>query len=169
MHRIVIFSLRATQSTNDTKRHSTGLFRYMQASFALGFIGIAADLSNILRVYLINPTYGSEKYVECPSARDELSERKAQAKLDQTVKFSLWSQSRPRPPCKGAYPGEPPEGTPDHPRTRTWGRRVSGLMNLAFLASSVPGAVVNAQYNPNSTNSNKVMTLRSVSFVQNGV
>lgn len=118
----------------------------MQASFALGFLGIAADLANILRVYLVNPTYGTERYAECPSARDELS-------------------ARPRPPCSGAYPGAPPAGTPDHPRTRAWGRRAAGLTNLAFLAASVPGAVVNGQYDPAPTASNRVMTLRSVSLV----
>ena len=146
----------------------------MQASFALGFLGIANDLVNILRVYLLNPTYGSEKYPECPAARDEMLDRE-----DVMESESGWTLApserrrvlgifpigtRPRPVHPGNFPGKPPEGTADHPRTRFWIRRFADFMGLAFLAASIPGGVANARYSttPTAEQSRGLMTLRWV-------
>jgi hypothetical protein len=152
-------------------RLSNGLLKYMQISFAVGFLGIANDLVNILRVYLVNPTYGSEKYDECPAWGDEKADRAEGAD-------SVWKSSnrrlvlgvpvsRPRPHIEGAFPGQPPENTPDHPRTRFWARRFSDFTNLAFLAASVPGGVINAQFQTvidDPDKSNRIMTIRWSSF-----
>jgi hypothetical protein len=165
--RVVIFSIRATQSHNESMRLSNGLLKYMQISFAVGFLGIANDLVNTLRVYLVNPTYGSEKYDECPAWGDEKADRAEGAD-------SGWKSSnrrlvlgipvsRPRPHIEGAFPGQPPENTPDHPRTRFWARRFSDFTNLAFLAASVPGGVINAQFQTvidDPDKSNRIMTIR---------
>jgi len=138
----------------------------MQASFAVGFLGIASDLVNILRVYLINPTYGSEKYQECPAARHEM--------LDREEKEAGWTSPKPRVPSllgvsplsdarsPGDFSGEPPEGTADNPRTRFSVRRLTGFMCLTFLAAFIPGTVVNLQYSTtaSSQQSSRLMTLR---------
>jgi len=139
----------------------------MQISFAVGFIGIANDIVNLLRVYLVNPTYGSEKYVECPAASDERRGREeAQSSWVPSLSPLLpLPLSRSRPLQEGGFPGEPPEGTPDHPRTRFWARRITDFTNLVFLAASVPGGVVNAQFEPvidDPDKSKRIMTVRCV-------
>jgi hypothetical protein len=134
----------------------------MQISFALGFLGIANDLVNILRVYLVNPTYGSEKYEECPAFGDEKADREDAESGSQRLALGI-PLSRPRPLCEGAFPGEPSENTPDHPRTRFWARRFSDFTNLAFLAASVPGGVINAQFENvigDPAKSKRIMTIR---------
>jgi hypothetical protein len=148
-------------------RLSKGLLQYMQASFALGFLGIANDLVNIVGVYLINPTYGSEMYQECVAAHDELLEREdAESGWMPPERRALGviPLSRPRPVDKGDFPGEPPQGTPDHPRIRYWARRFREFMSLAFMAASIPGGVANGQYSTTATpaKSRQLMTLRWV-------
>ncbi|KIM45438.1 hypothetical protein M413DRAFT_442117 [Hebeloma cylindrosporum] len=117
IERVVIFSLRAVQAHNESKRYSKGLATYMQISFGLGFIGIANDLVNLIRCLLVNATYGSERYSESPAASS-----------------------------KGGLLSPPPEGTPDLPRVRFWARRFTDLLGPAFLAATVPGIIANSHY-----------------------
>ncbi|KDR75019.1 hypothetical protein GALMADRAFT_248864 [Galerina marginata CBS 339.88] len=140
VERVVIFSLRAVQSRNEARRFSHGLVTYMQVSFALGFIGIANDLVNIVRCILINPTYGSDMYYQSPAAK-----------------------------TKGGVFTPPPEGTPDQPRLRFWLRRFSDFLGLAFLAATVPGTIANSTYGKvfdNQQNADKTAKYR---FVSTGV
>jgi hypothetical protein len=145
----------------------------MQSSFALGFIGIANDLVNILRVYLINPTYGTVRYHECPSARDEMSRRlhdaeSAPTPMAQRHGLRILFSQRPRPPLpKGAFQGEPPQGTPDHPRTRALARGLAGLTGLAFLAATIPGGIGNGQFVAvdDASKSKRLMALRYESCI----
>lgn len=97
----------------------------MQVSFGMGFIGIASDLVNIVRVLLVNPTYGSETYAQSPAA------------------CAPHAVPLYRP---GDFPGEPPEGTPDHPRQRRWSRRFCNFVNLAFFAATIPGILANSRF-----------------------
>ena len=115
--RIAIFSLRAVQAHNEKKRFSHGLITYLQVSFGMGFIGIANDLVNIVRVLLVNPTYGPERYPESPAAATKDGVMKA-----------------------------PPPGTPDLTSTRFWIRQFTGIWGLAFLAATVPGIIANSKY-----------------------
>jgi len=117
IERIVIFALRAVQSRNEQRRFSHGLTTYMQISFAMGFIGIANDLVNIVRCILINPTYGSDIYYQSPAAA-----------------------------TKGGLFNPPPPGTPDQPKLRFWLRRLTDFLGLAFLAATVPGLIANSSY-----------------------
>ena len=145
---------------------SKGLLQYMQASFALGFLSIANDLINILHVYLVNPTYGSERYHKCPAAH-EVRLKHEDAELgwipaEWRVLGILLSQSRPV--HLENFSGEPPKGTPDHLRTRFWARRFTDLMALAFLGASISGAIVNGKYSTmaSSGQSRSLMALRWV-------
>lgn len=117
IERIVIFSLRAVQARNESRRMSKGLATYLQISFGMGFVGIANDLVKLLRCLLVNSTYGSETYGQSAAAA-----------------------------TKECYIPKPPEGTPDNPRQRFWARRFSDFSNLAFLSATVPGIVANVNY-----------------------
>lgn len=107
----------------------------MQISFGSGFIGIANDLVNIVRVLLVNPSYGSETYVQSPAAVPKIE---AHPELEDPVPV-------PRHHV-GDFPGEPADGTPDHPRQRFWSRRFSDFTNLAFFAAIVPGILANSRF-----------------------
>ncbi|KAF9522658.1 hypothetical protein CPB83DRAFT_822578 [Crepidotus variabilis] len=118
IERIVIFSLRAAQSRNEKRRFSNGLIDYMQASFALGSIGIASDLVNIVRCLLVNPTYGPARFEECAAARTK--------------------ECMMEPPVEGVHE--------DMPKQRFWIRRFTDFYGLAFLASTVPGIIANTHF-----------------------
>jgi hypothetical protein len=115
--RIVIFSLRAVQSKNDSFRFSGGLTSYMQISFGMGFIGIASDAVKLVRCLLVNATYGPEKYFQSPAAATK----------------------------EGMVP-PPTADTPDQPRVRTWLRTTANLMGLAFLTAIILEAIANSKY-----------------------
>ncbi|KAJ7206544.1 hypothetical protein GGX14DRAFT_637553 [Mycena pura] len=55
VERIVVYSLRAATAANSGKE-SIGLNRYMQASFALGYISLANSLARLIRCVLVNTT-----------------------------------------------------------------------------------------------------------------
>ncbi|KAF9462286.1 hypothetical protein BDZ94DRAFT_1166123 [Collybia nuda] len=150
VERVVIFSLRAAQSHNESKRLSKGLLTYMQISFGMGFIGIANDLVNIMRILLVNASYGSETYVQSPA-----SIRKTAQSEDIIPRHH-----------SGDFEGEPPSGTPDHPRQRFWSRRFSDFTNLAFFAATVPGIIANSRFSSvlhNPRVAARTMRLRYVS------
>ncbi|RXW23523.1 hypothetical protein EST38_g2350 [Candolleomyces aberdarensis] len=140
VERIVIFSLRAAQSQKVDMRLSTGLLKYMQVSFGVGFIGLANDLVNLLRCLLVNPTYGPEKWEEAPASS-----------------------------TKETYFQAPEQGDEDRPKERFWVRRYSDFTNLAFMAASIPGGIGGSQFNRNhftsgdSAKANRAMTFRYAS------
>lgn len=135
--RVVIFSLRAVQSRNEEKRNSKGLTTYMQITIGMGFISVAQDLVNLLRVLLVKSTNG-------PSPVANQSSTPGPPPL--------------LPPLE--HKGHIQE---DNPRLRSRYRRFSGVMSLAFLAAIVPGVIANSHYSSALTNQNmarKIMRLR---------
>lgn len=128
-HRVVIFSLRAVQARNESRRFSNGLVTYLQISFGLGFVGIANDAVKLTRCLLVNATYGLEKYPQSPAAS-----------------------------TKGGLVPPPTADTPDQPRVRFWCRRAGGFMDLAFLAATVPGIIASSHYSNVFNNQNNANT-----------
>ena len=129
----MIFSLRAIQSQNERKRNSKGLTNYMQITIGMGFISMAQDLVNLLRVLLVKSTNG-------PS-------------LGPSSSSSLLAQ----------HNGHEPFIQEDYPRLRSIYRFLSDLMNLAFIAAIVPGVIANSHYSSALTDQNmsrKIMRLR---------
>ena len=132
----MIFSLRAVQASDDSRRFSNGLVTYQQISFGMGFIGIASDAVNIARCLLVNATYGPEKYFQSPAAA-----------------------------TKGGLVPPPTADTPDHPRTRSWYRWVATFAGLAFWAAVVPEIIANMNYSQvfdSQTNADTTAKLRFV-------
>lgn len=127
----------------------------MQVSFGMGFIGIAHDLVNLLRVLLVNPTYGSDMYSECAAAIP---------KGDPSLSSDVLHLA---PRHLDDFPGQPPDETPDHPRQRFWARRFSDFMYLAFLGAIIPGVIANSRFSlaiDDEAAEDRTMTLRFVSF-----
>ena len=136
--RVVIFSLRAVQARDDSRRFSNGLVTYQQISFGMGFIGIASDAVNIARCLLVNATYGPEKYFQSPAAA-----------------------------TKGGLVPPPTGDTPDHPRARSWYRWVATFAGLAFWAALAPEIIANMNYSQvfdSQTNADTTAKLRSGFF-----
>jgi hypothetical protein len=133
-NRIIAFSLRATQATHVDKRFSLSLTAYIQSDLALGYIGIASDLSNLLRTLLVTSTYGSDTYIQSTEAESRW-------------RFWLTTAKLTDPEATGReFPGKPPAGTPDHPRTRFWFRRGTKFTGLAFLGATVTGIISTATF-----------------------
>ncbi|KAF9462282.1 hypothetical protein BDZ94DRAFT_1261516 [Collybia nuda] len=157
IERVVIFSLRAAQSQNEDQRESKGLLTYMQVSFGMGFIGIANDLVNLVRVLLVNPTYGSDRYGECSAAIP---------KSDTSLSSDDSPLTRPH---VGDFPGQPPDETPDHPRQRFWARRFSDFTNLSFLAAIVPGVIANSRFSSVIDDDDAAEHTTTLRYVSSGV
>jgi len=137
VERVVIFSLRAVQARDDSRRFSNGLVTYQQISFGMGFIGIASDAVNISRCLLVNATYGPEKYFQSPAAA-----------------------------TKGGLVPPPTADTPDYPQTRSWYRWIATFAGLAFWAAIVPEIIANTNYSQvfdSQTNADTTAKLRIVS------
>lgn len=129
VYRIVTFSLRASQAVNESKRLSLGLTSFIQADLALGYIGIASDLGNMLRSLLVTPTYGRDTYVQSCEAGSRYKFWISSAKLDDKEEnLSL-----------DKFPGMPPEGAPDLPHIRRRIRTILGLTVLVFAAATGMG------------------------------
>ncbi|EGO00252.1 hypothetical protein SERLA73DRAFT_52742 [Serpula lacrymans var. lacrymans S7.3] len=70
IERIVLFSLRAVQAHSSSRRVSMGLTAYMQSTLGLGFIGVAQDITNLLRCLLVNTTLPMD-HPDNPSSSSE--------------------------------------------------------------------------------------------------
>ncbi|EPS97226.1 hypothetical protein FOMPIDRAFT_1129045 [Fomitopsis schrenkii] len=57
---VVDFSFRAAEAESGHLRTTKFWVNYLQSVYAMGFIGIAGDLANIARVYLLTTTRGSD-------------------------------------------------------------------------------------------------------------
>ena len=137
--RVVIFSFRAVQARDESRRFSNGLVTYQQISFGMGFIGIASDAVNITRCLLVNATYGLEKYFQSPAAA-----------------------------TKGGLVPPPTAYTPDHPRARSWYRYAATFLGLAFLGAIVPEIIANMNYSQvidSQTSADSTAKLRFVVFI----
>lgn len=124
IERIVIFSLRAVQSHDLTKRESKGLNAYMQSTIAMGFVAVCHDVVFLLRTALVNSTL--------PSVRSDTS-------------HSMKAISESSAQNLGTLQQEESEEE-DKPRQRYWYRRLSDLLFVGFLGAQVPGIVGNSDY-----------------------
>ncbi|KAF9476866.1 hypothetical protein BDN70DRAFT_881858 [Pholiota conissans] len=134
--RIVIFALRAVQSRNESHRLSPGLTTYMQISFAIGFIGIANNIVNLVRCLLVNATYGPSTYGQSAAAAS-----------------------------KGGLMEPPPLGTPDYPKARQWIRRGAWITSSSFIGAFVLGLVALSNYNKTFNDQQQADTTDLLRFI----
>ncbi|KAF7976071.1 hypothetical protein HWV62_7624 [Athelia sp. TMB] len=149
---VVILSLRAVQARDSNRRDSKGLTTYMQLSIGMGFIGIAQDLVNLLRVVLVKSTVGRD--VQTANHGHDMG---SSAELRDLEPAHLEALQTPLAPAGQSI---------DNPRLRFRYRRYTDVLNLVFLAAIVPGVIGNSHYGAALTNSAwavKVMRLRYAS------
>lgn len=141
VERIVVFALRARATRRTSAQLSDGLLKYQQASFGLGYIGIATDLVNLLRCAIVNPTYGHERWDEAPAS---------------SSKDTLFRT--------------PQEGEEDHPIQRRNMRSTAGLVSLAFLSSNIPGIIAGTMFHKhNFDNDEKAQRVQRLRYASAGV
>ncbi|KAF7983776.1 hypothetical protein HWV62_18984 [Athelia sp. TMB] len=150
---VVVFSLRALQARDPNLRNSKGLTSYMQISIGMGFIGIAQDLVNLLRVVLVKSTVGRGRQIASHGHNTDSSTelRNMQPVSPDALQIS--------------FAGSAGQSV-DNPRLRFRYRRYTDILNLVFLAALVPGIIGNSQYKAALTDSAwavKVMHLRYAS------
>ncbi len=163
-YRIVIYSLRATQARNATKRLSPGLLTYQQISFGLGYIGIANDMVNIVRCLLVNTTFSLETYYQAPPSKDaplipKDGESDVRAYHNGSGEFLISGWQRERFTC------QPREGDTDYAKRRSTFRSVTGIAGLLFLAGTVPGIIAHQHFGnllKNTSQANSDFKLRWV-------
>ncbi|KAF7983777.1 hypothetical protein HWV62_18986 [Athelia sp. TMB] len=149
IERVVILSLRAVQARDSNRRDSKGLTTYMQLSIGMGFIGIAQDLVNLLRVVLVKSTVGRD--IQIASHGHDMDSSAELRDLEPAHSEALQT------------PLAPAGQSIDNPRLRFRYRRYTDVLNLVFLAAIVPGVIGNSHYGAALTNSAwavKVMRLR---------
>ncbi|EKM74651.1 hypothetical protein AGABI1DRAFT_116792 [Agaricus bisporus var. burnettii JB137-S8] len=157
--RIVTFALRASQAANESKRFSLGLTSFIQSDIALGYIGIASDLSNIIRTLLTTPTYGSDTYVQSAEAGSRYRFWISSAKLNDAEE-SLKHKK---------FPGMPPEGTSDHPRTRRWIRIGTVSLLYALIVATILGGTAAGNFENIVEGKYSAQTAMSLRFASTGL
>lgn len=138
---------------NESRRLSLGLTSFIQADIALGYIGIASDLTNMLRSLLVTPTYGRETYIQSCEAGSRFKFWISSAKLNDNEEALIGDK----------FPGMPPEGAPDLPHIRRRIRIFTGLVLLSFIAASVTGGTASGNFENvvhGKTSAQYVMALR---------
>lgn len=144
---MVIFSLRAVQAHNTTRRESQGLAIYMQVMIGTGFIAIVQDLMNLLRVLLVKSTVGTA------------SEQPAHHELVVQASSSVGQQIPLRRELNVMV---------DNPSLRLRYRRFSDALGLVCLSVIITGVVSSSMYGhamTSSTWSMRLMQLRWVSLM----
>jgi len=116
IERVVVFSLRADRSRPSADHVSETLVKYMQVTWAGGFVGIGQDLVLILRAFLVKSTKIRQKI---PSYEYVL--RPARLRFDHDSSTN--------------------EIPADNPRERFWVRRACDVANLATGAAHILSAV----------------------------
>lgn len=137
----MVFSLRAVATRREGYQTSDSLNKYQQATFGLGYIGIANDLVNLLRCAIVNPTFGHERWDEAP------------ASISKDTHFRT-----------------PEVGEEDHPIQRRNMRTTAGWVSLAFLASNVPGIIAGTMFHKdNFGDAHKARRVASLRYASSGV
>lgn len=150
IERVIIFSLRAWQSRNPAERISPALTTYMQVSIALPYISIAHDVVVLLRCMYVNSTKGPAGFTD---------------PQDSPVAPSMSSSMHPLSPFHSASL-HLSDDIHDDPKKRFFYRWFTDVLNLAFLAATIPGIIGNAHYRggmDNASTAKEVMVTRYLS------
>ncbi|KAG0703251.1 hypothetical protein DFH29DRAFT_803726 [Suillus ampliporus] len=152
IERVIIFSLRAWQSRNPAERISPSLTTYMQVSIGLPYISIAHDVVVLLRCMYVNSTKGPADFTD---------------PQDSPIAPSMSSSMHPLSPFHSASLHLSDDILQhDDPKKRFFYRWFTDVLNLAFLAATIPGIIGNVHYSggmDNASTANEVMISRYIS------
>ncbi|RPD57706.1 hypothetical protein L226DRAFT_573586 [Lentinus tigrinus ALCF2SS1-7] len=123
IERTVFHALRAYASHHSNSRESKGLETYFQTTLAGGYVTLGQDLMNVSRALFVNATKGSE-----------ILAREAK------------SNKNHKPDCGMDWSHLATLDLEDHPRARTFIRRVMFLVTMLFWAAIIIGIVASVDY-----------------------
>ncbi|TFK74054.1 hypothetical protein BDN72DRAFT_834062 [Pluteus cervinus] len=159
---VVMNSLRAAEALKirNGGSPSIGRLTYFQVSYMLSYVGIASDLTKLVRCLLVIPTYGSDMYFQSPPAPSLRNAKpKADDESDTVTDTSTDTPSWPKPP----------PGTKDDPEARKLARSRTGLHSLAFLfVATIPGIIASSKWRAALTNENEGPIVMRLGYVSAG-
>ncbi|KAJ8518599.1 hypothetical protein ONZ45_g4350 [Pleurotus djamor] len=148
-------------NADESWRESTGVLRYVEITFMLGFVSISQDLSKLVRCVLVNATYGTKTLEQAPVyAGAKRASRGSQQKLEEV----LMNQ-----PILQVVAAQSNNSIADHPQARFWVRRCTDISNLAYLAAIVPGIIVGTKYTDAVENEDDMGNLIALRYASTGV
>ncbi|KAJ6604197.1 hypothetical protein DFH09DRAFT_301076 [Mycena vulgaris] len=143
LERVVLFSLRASAAVR-AHTEAPGLSKYMQVTFALGFLSLAHTIQSLVRTVLVNSTQGTP-----PREHD------ADAEAGPPPSTSAPHLSEASPSASLISPPRAPPAAADDPQRRFWFRRWSECMLMVYLAALVIGIIATSHISaPNDTAAN---------------
>ncbi|KAF8893385.1 hypothetical protein BD779DRAFT_1435862 [Infundibulicybe gibba] len=155
IERIVSLSLRAVISRQAPAEHGDGLLEYIQATFAMGFVAIAQDLSHLLRATLVASTHGEEMPTN--------------PKQELVSTLRTWDWIPQKNTSFDSVDTESKSSPCDRPRARSWFRRMHDGMCFFFLVTLVLGFLGNCRIiaqrdNPQRVHENQALRYTSTSL-----
>jgi len=150
--RIVLFSLRAVQSHDSTKRVSKILTTYMQITFGMGFIGVAQNILHSLVKSALGTTHLSE-----------------QTDSDSSKQLARRSLSQTPPPSSEAKVLEAADHKGGGPPLPFWRRYSWEIMKFPFVAAIVPGVISNSRYESAMSNQDVAETVMRLRYVSSAI
>ncbi|KAH9935360.1 uncharacterized protein B0H18DRAFT_975521, partial [Fomitopsis serialis] len=161
IERVIDFSFRAKEAETPSMRTTSFWVSWLQSAYAMGFIGLADDVGNIARVFLIKSTRGPSLNLLSPSGaeRPALPKSKNSAAAFETMVMDARRD--------GMDVSE--EVFVDEPMRRVWIERygmVSLLMQNTALAL---GGVYAGVYFGGTTSHSKAVTAQRTRCVPSGV
>lgn len=143
---MVDFSFRAAEAESGHLRTTKFWVNYLQSVYAMGFIGIAGDLANIARVYLLTTTRGSD-----PAAPSDLP--LPATEQGETTRTTESVETTPKPfdseiALTGGMQGQMGtfEVLPDEPTRQAWINRFGLVTLLLRLPAIALGGVYGGVY-----------------------
>ncbi|KAH9935359.1 uncharacterized protein B0H18DRAFT_869142 [Fomitopsis serialis] len=157
VERVVDFSFRAAEAETPSMRTAKFWVGWLQSAYAMGFIGIAGDVSNIARVFLVKSTRGSDPAAEQPrnllAPPDE--ERAAFPKPnDSAASFAQY----------GMGVNEPGEVFVDEPKRRAWIERYGVVLLVMRLTALALGGVYAGIYFNGTTNHSQAVMAQQMRY-----
>ncbi|KAI0081887.1 hypothetical protein K474DRAFT_1634525 [Panus rudis PR-1116 ss-1] len=152
VERIVVLALRAEQATSRLERTDSNLTSYLQTSYIIGYLAIAADLVILLRSLLVQATAIPQEriiVIDDPESGDKVSLMEKTDKVDVRVETKTVSDRRQR--------------------ERLWYRRITVLALLECLAPFVVGIVAGIVYTNGTTNKGQADLTRVLLYVGAGL
>ena len=147
---VVDFAFRAAEGENGHLRTAKFWVNFLQSVYAMGFIGIAGDLSNITRVYLLTTTRGSDP--AAPSGSLDLPPPATEPGQDQHI-VTESVDATPKPfdseiALTGGVQGQMGtfEALPDEPQRAAWINRFGLIMLIMRITALALGGVYGGVY-----------------------
>jgi len=156
VERVVIFALRSEQSKRLQSRDSNGLARYMQTTFAVGYVNISTDLVMLMRSLL----------AAAASSRRSSDTREPSIPLTDINGPSQTSQARLIPETVPALSASEAD---TRKKESWWNGRIGSAMQFLCLVSLTLGTVQGVLYPNAEKDRGKARLIQQLRYASSGV